>query len=486
MLLLLLLLFQSLSSSYFQVQVDAFVLWQPAHTGASRSIQAEKPWQRRRQDFFIKNNRTKQVVQSQCRLIVNHDNSNAIIWRRQKNRGKLMMIVASSSSSEEEEEEEEINESSSQVGDNGSGDSKGKKRRNSSKKIFVSKLYSTAGIATITSWIVTSIVALSFHPDPKFKDCTLRHNILTMSQAFTFPLPIAYSSFRALYLCAKHDALDSAVARRLNLGVFVFSAWLMAASSPSFSKNFAFGYDLYSTKLKIIAATIHGITALFALTMSVLWSPSFSSTLSSLPSVISGMVRGVIDSFWKVGPSNNGISSTSYGNSSSLYATGTIGLLWFTILPIVSPYPLATIPTILGKRLSRPASAFTLLGTIIAYCLKEQEDDRQQQHPLNENIANEGDRTAIISQSSRRNSLGSIQETLRMGLLQGSGAHLALVFLKLIGIDGGGWIFPGNGLQEVYPAMISVPFATSVSLATHGILCFAASTTYTPKITTKV
>lgn len=64
--------------------------------------------------------------------------------------------------------------------------------------------------------------------------------------------------------------------------------------------------------------------------------------------------------------------------------------------------------------------------------------------------------------------------TLRKGLAVGSASHLLLIFLKLIGVDGGGWIFRGCGLWDVYPALISVPFAAGASMAVHGILCLAA------------
>ena len=46
-----------------------------------------------------------------------------------------------------------------------------------------------------------------------------------------------------------------------------------------------------------------------------------------------------------------------------------------------------------------------------------------------------------------------------------------LIALKLNGVDGGG--FPGRGLWEVYPVIISVPFAAGVSILVHAIACYA-------------
>jgi len=124
-------------------------------------------------------------------------------------------------------------------------------------------------------------------------------------------------------------------------------------------------------------------------------------------------------------------------------------LLYFAIQPVVSPYPLATIPSILGKRLSRPASAFTFLGSVIAYSFKEISIDDDER---------------------------SVQKILRRGIGFGSAAHLALIFLKVIGVDGGGLIFKGRGLWEVYPAMIAVPFAAACSFTVYALLCFAVCT----------
>ena len=117
------------------------------------------------------------------------------------------------------------------------------------------------------AWVITACVSLSFHPDPKFIDCTLRHNSLTMSQAFAFPVPIAWACFEALRIAAKNDILYSATSGRLNLGVAAASLWL--AASSAFAPKFAFGYDLYSLPRKIAATTVHTATGMFALNISL-------------------------------------------------------------------------------------------------------------------------------------------------------------------------------------------------------------------------
>jgi branched-subunit amino acid permease len=107
-----------------------------------------------------------------------------------------------------------------------------------------------------------------------------------------------------------------------------------------------------------------------------------------------------------------------------------------------------TIPTILGKRLSRSAGAFTFLGAVVASCLKDAVEQNQVKD--------------------------TVFSTLRRGLGWGSALHLILIALKLIGVDDGGLLLPGRGLWEVYPAMVAVPFATTMSLLIHAIVCLAA------------
>ena len=317
-------------------------------------------------------------------------------------------------------------------------------------KTLIACGYNVAKLASVVAWIATAYIALSFHPDPRFKDCTMRHNILTMSQAYAFPLPVLWACFDALRISAKEGKLQSAKARHLGLAVSVASFWLAAAMT--FAPLFAFGYDLYGPSHKVVTSIVHALSGLF--TMGVLLRSS------TTPGQI---FRELVDSLWNLGPKKSESSSGTdlFSKNSSLLATGSIGLLWFTVLPIVSPYPLATIPTILGKRLSRPASAFTLLGSVMAYCLKEGIDSESS--------------TVGTSKSTHKEDSNDdgVSRILNRGLAIGSGSHLLLIALKLIGVDGGGWIFPGRGLWEVYPAMMSVPFATGVSMLVHANLCHA-------------
>lgn len=286
--------------------------------------------------------------------------------------------------------------------------------------------YTFFGVATATVWTAVSLIVLSHHPDPKFVNCSMKHNILTMSQALAFPLPVLWCVFASLEKAAKvgWKRLGSATYQRLNLGLVVSSVWLAFASG--LPGPFAFGYDLIPSRLKISAAAIYASSAFLGLQV---WKRS--------------------DGKMNLADSIKTIFKKPVNMASTLYSVACAGLLGVSVLPMVASYPLVTIPSILGKRLARPASGFYFLAAVASYCIKDAADrDRLD---------------------------ASTFKTLRKGLAIGSGLHLFLIALKLIGIDDGGLLLPGRGLWEVYPAMMAVPFAAGASFALHALLIIAAT-----------
>lgn len=128
------------------------------------------------------------------------------------------------------------------------------------------------------------------------------------------------------------------------------------------------------------------------------------------------------------------------------YAVACALFLWFAVMPNVVGFPLATVPTILGRCLSRAASAWTLLAAVVAYVLKD------------------------ASQRGRIHS-GTTFRYLRYGMIASSGAHLLLIALKLGGIDGG-----RAALSKFYPGAFACPKAALASLVMHCLVVFAALT----------
>ena len=234
----------------------------------------------------------------------------------------------------------------------------------------ISTAYTVAGVATATAWTACAIVALSSHPNAAINAaCGVRHNVLTIAQGLALPLPLVWAVVGSLRSAAMvgWGRLSSATYRRLNLGLAVASAWMCAAvvSMPAF----AYGYDMYSPALKLGAIMAHGFTTLLCLGV-------WGRTVRSSPPPLAGhyiprVVRGLIGSFWSLAPTaatSDPDAAESDGRAE--YALCAVLFAWFAVQPVVSPFPLATVPAILGKRLSRAASGWTFLAAVVSFSLK--------------------------------------------------------------------------------------------------------------------
>ena len=279
------------------------------------------------------------------------------------------------------------------------------------------KAFLAAGVATSLAWTTCAIQTLSWHPNPvTHAACGVRHNALTIAQALAFPLPLAWGVFGTLG------------SRRLETAVGFASLWLAAA--VLWMPAFAYGYSMYSASQRVFLTAAHLGTALLCLSRSL-----------RPQRTLRGLLKG--------GMACVGVDSKK-DDGRIEYAVAALLFAWFAVLPVVSPFPRATVPTLLGKRLSRAASAWTWLAAVACYDLKEAIEEQRD--------------------TSR----------LRTGLAVGSAAHLGLVAAKIAGVDGGGLLLPGTGLSRFYANAFAVPFTFGSSLLMHLSVLLAVTAPHRP------
>ena len=257
-----------------------------------------------------------------------------------------------------------------------------------------SNAYRLASAASVAAWSACAVTALSRHPTLALPAAHARLSIL---QALT-PLPLLTASFEA----APYD-------RTVQLGLAAASAWLCAAVvfAPRFTATAAARAPglahmahsaaiTYPAPLRAVAATVHAGAAL-------LCGAAYASSPPTKGRAPSPVWRGVAAAF-----------------------------AGWAIVAAIAPFPLATLPTMLGRRLSRAFGAFSVLYAAAALSLAT-----------------------------------SDQKVLRRGVARAAAAHWVAVGAKLV--------VERNCLREFYPAAFSRPVASLAALGTFAAALFVAT-----------
>lgn len=224
--------------------------------------------------------------------------------------------------------------------------------------------YQAAGIASAATWAAIAVGALA-----TYKPHRITHNSIGVMQALT-ALPIIISCCAALADFAKGgwSELQSEDARRLNLGLAAASMWsaVTVVWAPAFTAANVRTIDpvVYAMPLLASATTVH--LAVAGLCLAV-WRRSVPRAS------VTRVVNGVLSSLWRLGPQAPEIDSAAAAPQPSPSALSTLALSFasFTCISALSPFPLATVPSLLGKRLARASGAWTLLTVAILITLKD-------------------------------------------------------------------------------------------------------------------
>lgn len=214
--------------------------------------------------------------------------------------------------------------------------------------------------ATTCSWAACAIVSLA-----TYKPHRITHNSIGVLQAFTV-LPLIWSVFVSLAFAARRgrSLLHQPEIRKLNFGLAIASLWSAVTIwwAPLFTAALVRTSDpvFYPLALRLVATATHLSVA--AVCWCVWW------RCSGLPGEripVRRFVGDTLNALWELLPRAPGPTSSSHE-----YASLALAFACFTAFAIFAPFPLATVPSLLGKRLARAFGAWTLLATVTCVVLQ--------------------------------------------------------------------------------------------------------------------
>ena len=273
-----------------------------------------------------------------------------------------------------------------------------------------------------------------------YKPHRIVHNSIGTSQALT-ALPLLAACIFVLANSQEGPAsgLDTAETRRLALGVAAACVWsaVTVVWAPSFTSAVVRTMDpvIYPLTLRLCATASH-------LGLAGVCLAAWRRAGGTVRTLIDGIARAP----WDLGPPAHGAEGSS-GGDVAVCATLSLAFLALTSIALAAPFPLATVPSLLGKRCARAFGAWTLLAAVALQTLK-----------------------AMVSRLANANSPGSATEVgaagggsvssavgvLRLGLRAMSVAHLGIMLAR-----------PLVETVSVYPAAMACLPATLMSVLVY-------------------
>ena len=226
------------------------------------------------------------------------------------------------------------------------------------------QLYVLGGRLSMASWASEAVVSLA-----TYKPERLLHNSVGVSQACSV-LPLIWACTSVL---AQESHNMTRAHRRLQLGLAAASVWsaTTVVFSPIFTSAMVRTVDpvVYPLPVKLLVTLVHVCFAGFCLS-------DWRRSINSRPNV------------WRVASgvlaSAPGLSSSTAEDKkddrelSAVLSSLSVSFAAFAGLAIFAPFPLATVPSLLGKRMARAFGAWAWLSSVVLHVLKQRGEEGEQ------------------------------------------------------------------------------------------------------------
>ena len=303
--------------------------------------------------------------------------------------------------------------------------------------------YALGGRGAMLAWSACALVSLA-----TYKPHRLLHNSIGVAQALT-ALPLLQSSTTCLAEAARGgwSQLARPEHRTLNLGLAAAALWsaVTVAAAPLFTSARVRTIDpvVYPLPLRLAAVAAHLFVAALSLrSWAITNPPAAATTQASEWAADTSRLRlsssVVVDDPLAAEAAATSVTTVSEPSAERRsqpqpqYTALALAFGLFSALSLLAPFPLATVPSLMGKRLARASGAWTLLAAT---------------------------QLAVLGGGCGG---ASLRRELRSGLLTMAVAHLAVAAAR-----------PLLESPALYPAAMACLPAVGASLVVHVLVVLA-------------